>query len=113
MPNERRLRKRIDLLIHLLVTDLATGQAIGRVVDANLSGCLVLSDKHFVEGTPLELNVELPEPHEGQPYVYCKATVIRSEPAENPQFNLIALEITYMRHEDTKLFESVILALAM
>jgi hypothetical protein len=107
MADERRLRKRVNLSVYLAADNTLTGESMGKLVEINPSGFLLLTNSTYAAGMEYSVNLQLPEILDGIERVNCKARVIRAKKSANHDFNEVAFEIMYMSSAAKKIIEQV------
>lgn len=105
MPEERRLRKRVNLTVYLAATNATNDTLMGRIIDINPSGFLLLTESDFALGTEYSINISLPEDINGQSLINCIAVSCRIIPCANPSFNEVGFDIIYASLETKKNIE--------
>ena len=107
MSDERRLRKRVHLSVYLAADNTRTGEAMGKLVDINPAGFLLLTTQTFTTGEEFSVIIHLPETIDEQEVINCKAVALRSSKCANPDFNEVAFEVIYMSSESKKIVEEI------
>jgi hypothetical protein len=95
VTQERRLRKRINLSVYLAAADAATGVALGKIIDINAAGFLLLTDASISLAQKYSLTIALPEPINQQKTINCNAVACRISPSANPSFSEVGFDIIY------------------
>jgi hypothetical protein len=107
MPNERRLRKRVNLSVYLAAVDAANLQLLGRIVDINAAGFLLLTEEKLDLGHEYSVNITLPEAIQEKSLVNCIAIVRRVTDSANPSFFEIGFDISYASSETKTIIEKI------
>lgn len=107
MSNERRLRKRVNLSVYLGVFDANTKMLMGRVIDINPAGILLLTEREYANGSEFSVNIQLPESILGQSVINCLIKVCHTEVCANESFNEVGLDVIYTSIESKKIIEKV------
>jgi hypothetical protein len=107
VPEERRLRKRVNLTIYLAATNAADNTPMGRIVDINSAGFLLLTESNFTLGTEYSINILLPEAINGLSLINCIANFCRISQSANPRFTEMGFDIIYASLETKKIIEII------
>ena len=105
MPEERRLRKRVNLTVYLAATNATNDTLMGRIIDINSSGFLLLTESDIALDTEYSINISLPEAINGQNLINCIAVSCRITQSANPSFNEVGFDIIYASLETKKIVE--------
>ena len=84
--NDKRKVERKHLIYYLKVTDCATDQVLGHVVNISNEGVMLISEKPIKAGSDFKLQMFLPEEIQGSRYFEFAATSRWCEEDENPDF---------------------------
>lgn len=107
MSEERRLRKRVNLTVYLAATNATNDTLLGRIIDINPSGFLLLTESDFSLGTEYSINISLPEEIDGKNIINCIAATCRISKGANPSFNEVGFDIIYASLETKKIVELI------
>ncbi len=105
MSEERRLRKRVNLTVYLAATNATNNTPMGRIIDINSAGFLLLTESDFTPGSEYSINISLPDAINGQSLINCIANSCRITPSTNPSFNEVGFDIVYASLETKKIIE--------
>jgi hypothetical protein len=107
VSEERRFRKRVNLSVYLAATNTASGELMGRIIDLNPAGFLLLTDNEYSPDDTYSINISLPEPVHELLLINCIAVACRHKSSANPAFNEVGFEITFASSETKKIIEEI------
>ncbi len=105
MSEERRLRKRVNLTVYLAATNATNNILMGRVIDINAAGFLLLTESDFTLGSEYSINIALPEAINGKNLINCLAIPCHIASSANPSFNEVGFDMVYASLETKTIIE--------
>ena len=107
MSQERRLRKRVNLTVYLAATNATNDTLMGRIIDINAAGFLLLTESDFTLGSEYSINISLPEDIHGQSLINCIAVSCRITQSANPSFKEVGFDMVYASLGTKKIIEII------
>ena len=99
MEDKRKLKRR-ELVYHLKLYDVETGEVIGRVVDIHAEGLKISGNRKFDAGQRLECAIELPKEIFGRQKIRFGAAVLWCKPDLNPDLTATGMQFVTIASED-------------
>lgn len=99
MKDKRKLKRR-ELVYHLKLDDVETGEVIGRVVDIHAEGLKISGNTKFDVGQRLECSLELPKEIFGRQKIRFSAQVLWCKPDINPDLTATGMLFVTIAAED-------------
>jgi PilZ domain len=107
LDNKRKVERK-HLIYYLKVTDLATDQVIGHVVNVSNEGVMLISEKPIQTELNFQLQMFLPEEIQGSRYFGFDATSKWCEADENPDFYNIGFELSNVSADSIQVIQRLI-----
>lgn len=105
--DNRRTADRRHTVYHSQVTDVATGDLIGYMVDVSSTGIRLMAPAAVETGRVLDLQVDLPRPLLGKETMTFSVVVRWCGPCVNPDYMALGLEVLAPSDQQTAILNTL------
>ena len=109
--DDRRKIPRKYLMVYSRVFDRVSGKVLGYLSDMNQLGAMIISDDPMVEGTPISLRFDLPDPPLfSTDHLNIEARIAWCQPDIDPAFYNIGFQFNSITEEQSRIIDDMIVA---